>query len=82
MYKQILANPQVELSATIGDSWIRVQGKLAVDARMEAKRAFLELCPELQGMYQADDGVFEVLYFTEASATVYSFSADPYTLPL
>ncbi len=27
-------------------------------------------------MYKADDDIFEVLYFTEVNATIYSFSGE------
>ncbi|MDF2505825.1 MAG: hypothetical protein K0R06_3320 [Clostridium sp.] len=27
-------------------------------------------------MYKADDDIFEVLYFTEVKATIYSFSGE------
>ncbi|MDF2588347.1 MAG: NimC/NimA family protein [Anaerocolumna sp.] len=78
VFAQILANPKVEVSATDSNGrWIRVTGKLIPDSRREAKEAMLNANPGLEKMYSVDDDKFEVLYFTEGNATVYSFSADP-----
>jgi uncharacterized pyridoxamine 5'-phosphate oxidase family protein len=77
VFAQILKNPQVEISGMVGDKWIRLAGKLAVDPRPAAREAMLAANPMLQKMYKADDGLFEVLYFTEATALVYSFAEDP-----
>lgn len=77
VFQQILANPKVEISGMAGDKWIRLTGKLAVDKRREAREAMLEANPSLKSMYKADDGIFEVLYFTEATASICSFTSDP-----
>lgn len=77
VFKQIIKNPQVELSGMVGGKWIRLCGKLAVDSRREAREAMLEANPSLRQMYKADDGIFEVLYFTEATATICSFTEAP-----
>ena len=82
VYKQMVENPKIEISAMAGDKWIRFWGKVAVDPRMEARAAMIEANPRLANMYKADDGVFEVLYFTEAKATIYSFSGAPEELTL
>jgi uncharacterized pyridoxamine 5'-phosphate oxidase family protein len=75
-------NPKVEISAMVGVKWIRLVGKLAVDPRPEARKVMLDANPTLNNMYKADDGVFEVLYFTEATALVYSFSEKPVEIGL
>ena len=77
VYAQMLANPWIELSGTIGSRWIRVEGTIAPDHRLEAREAMLKACPSLQNMYQVNDGIFEVLYFTEGTGTLYSFGANP-----
>ena len=78
VYQQMLANPQVEISATSSKGrWIRLEGKVAPDHRTEAKEAMLTACPSLKNMYQADDSVFEVLCFTEGKAAIYSFGGAP-----
>lgn len=77
VFAQLIKNPRVEITGMAGDKWIRLCGKVAVDSRAEARQAMIEANPSLQKMYRVDDGIFEVLYFTEAKATVYSFTADP-----
>lgn len=77
VYKQMIANPLVEMSGTINNRWIRVEGRVAPDHRIEAKAAMLELIPSLKNMYQADDVIYEVLYFTEGKATIYTFGGNP-----
>ena len=37
----------------------------------------LDANPELKNMYSADDDNTEVLYFTEAKATIYSYTEEP-----
>ena len=77
--KQIQKNGNVEISATAptGDSWIRVAGTLVRDDRREPKVNMLEHYPELKSMYSPDDDNTEVLYFKDATATIYSFTAAP-----
>ena len=75
--KQIHANPKVEICAFCEGQWVRVEGTLVEDERMEAKQSMLDAYPELQGMYKADDGNTEVFYFKNATATFSSFTAAP-----
>lgn len=82
VFQQILANPKVEISGMDGDKWIRLTGKLAVDKRREAREAMLEANPSLKSMYKADDGIFEVLYFTEATASICTFTSAPEVVKL
>ncbi len=77
VFKQILVNPNIEISSMVGDKWIRLEGKLVVDERIEAKEAMLESNPSLRSMYNENDGIFEVLYFTEATAKICSFTSEP-----
>ena len=37
----------------------------------------LDAYPELRNMYSEDDGNTEVFYFKNATATFYSFTAEP-----
>ena len=75
--KQINANPKVEICAMKGDEWIRLSGTLVDDNRKEAKASMLDAYPALKKMYSADDDNTQVLYFKDATATIYSFSHDP-----
>lgn len=73
--KQIAANPKVELCAFNGKEWIRVAATLVEDTRTEAKKSMLDSYPELRGMYDEKDENTEVLFLTEATAKISSFSA-------
>jgi uncharacterized pyridoxamine 5'-phosphate oxidase family protein len=73
----LLSNPKAEVSACLKDRWIRLTGKLIPDHRIEAREAMLNANPSLRNMYAANDGKFEVLYFTDAKAIFYSFTKVP-----
>ena len=76
VFEQILKNTQDEISAIYKGRWIRLAGELAVDSRQEAREAMIETNPALKNMYKADDGIFEVLYFTEGTASICSFNGE------
>ena len=78
-YKDIIGNPNVEISAFLNGKWIRVSGKLIPDDRVEAKKAMLDKYPNLRGMYNELDDNTIVLYFKDAVATIYSFTDEPKT---
>lgn len=80
--KQIQANPKVEISGALDWKWIRVSWELVRDERVEPKKAMLDRYPELRGMYDENDHNTEVLYFKNATATIYSFTAEPREIPL
>lgn len=75
--KQIQANPKIEICAVDGGEWIRVAATAVRDDRVEAKQHMLDAYPDLQEMYKADDDNTEVLYLKDATATIYSFTAEP-----
>lgn len=77
VYKQIEVNPNVEICAFKDGVWLRVNGKLVSDDRVEAKEDMLNKNPELKSMYSATDSNTIVLYFTDATATFYSFTDAP-----
>ena len=74
VYKQIIANPNVAISAFNGSNWIRISGKLAVDDRVEAKKDMLDKNPNLRGLYNELDDNTIVLYFESGVATISSFT--------
>ena len=79
--KQIHINPKVELCAmNKAGKWLRVSGTLVADNRIEPKAHMLENYPEIKRMYSAEDPNTEVLYFTDATATFYSFTEPPRTV--
>ncbi len=75
--KQLQANPKAEICAFAEGTWVRVEGKLIRDDRIEPKTHMLDNYPELKGMYSAEDDNTEVLYFEDATATFYSFTSEP-----
>lgn len=77
VFKQLTANPKVEVSTTSKKGeWIRLSGNAVVDPRPEAKNAMLEANPMLKKMYSIDDGIFEVFYLTDAVAVFNSFGSN------
>ena len=76
--KQINANPKVEICAMNGEEWIRIEGTLVLDDRVEAQESMLDDYPSLRKMYTTGpDGNTAVYYFKDATATIYSFSHEP-----
>lgn len=82
VFKEIMKNPKVEISSVLAGRWIRLCGKVAVDSRIEARMAMLDATPSIRNMYRADDGIFEVLYFTEGTAVISSFTEPPVEIRL
>ena len=79
VFRQMLANPRIEISATGEDgSWIRVQARAVQDTRREARVKMLEENPALVGMYGPDDGLFEVLSLEGGKASFCSFISEPH----
>ena len=79
-YKQMIANPFIEISSMAGGRWIRLSAEAVRDDRREARVAMLEKVPELGSMYKADDGIFEIFYLKNASASICSFTEAPETI--
>ena len=73
--KQIGENPKVEISAFKDGVWIRLEGELVEDDRVEAKKSMLDAYAELRGMYDENDDNTQVLYFKSGKATFCSFGA-------
>ena len=85
VYKQLSQNPEIEISDMGNDgTWMRVRGRIAFDDTREAKvQAFAESANLLKVYPKgADDETFVTFYFTEAVATLYSFTAPPKDMPL
>ena len=79
-FKQMMANPKVEISGmNKKGQWIRITGDVALDDRREVKALAFEAVPVLKKMYDIDDNIFAVLYFTKATATIASFTEKPET---
>ena len=72
--KQIEKNPNVEITSFTEGRWIRLEGELVRDDRLEAKVSMLDANPELKNMYKAEDDNTEVLYFKNVKAKICSFT--------
>ncbi|MBQ8132681.1 MAG: pyridoxamine 5'-phosphate oxidase family protein [Bacilli bacterium] len=77
VFKQIQANPKVEICGFKNGQWIRVTGKLVLDDRLEAKKDMLDKNPELRNMYSEFDDNTAVLYFESGKAVISSFTEEP-----
>ena len=77
VYKQIEKNNNVEITAFKDGKWIRIEGKLIPDDRVEAKKDMLDKNPELRGMYNENDDNTIVLYFESGKAIISSFTEAP-----
>lgn len=75
--KQLGANPKAEVCAFKDGVWLRVAGELIEDDRVEARKSMLDAYPNLRAMYNENDGNTQVFYFKNATATFYSFAAEP-----
>jgi len=74
VYHQILKNPKVEICGTDKGSWLRLVGEAIPDPRREARVAMLKEYEDvLTNSYSPDDGLFEVLYLQNATASISSF---------
>lgn len=78
--KQLAANPKAEICAFKDGTWLRVQGELVEDDRVEARKSMLDAYPQLRAMYNENDGNTQVFYFKDAAATFSSFTAPAETI--
>jgi len=84
VYKDILANPYVEVSVSSpAYAWIRLSGKAVFENNMAVKNDCMNN-PIVKGLYQtADNPIFEVFYLDDAKAVIADLSGNPpavYTL--
>jgi len=75
VYKQLIANPNAEISAFIDGEWIRIACELVPDERVEAKKYMLDMNPNLRGMYNENDDNTIVMFAKNATATISSFTS-------
>ena len=70
VYRQLKANPRIEISATSpAMEWVRLSGKAVFESNAEVKRKAFELLPMLANIYHGpEDPVFEVFYLADAEA--------------
>lgn len=75
-YKQMLDNNKIEISAMVGNEWIRLTGLVKNDSSKKVKSAMLNENPILKTMYSEDDTIFEVLYLENVTATFNQFGKE------
>jgi uncharacterized pyridoxamine 5'-phosphate oxidase family protein len=69
MFKQMKANPKVEISSTAPDGkTLRITGSVGFLSDKASREKALEVMPGLKHMYSADDGLFEIFYIEKALA--------------
>lgn len=77
VYQQLVENPKIEISGMNKGTWIRVEGKAVRDDSLAVREKMLADYASLKQMYSADDGIMEVLYIEDGTATIYSFQGEP-----
>jgi uncharacterized pyridoxamine 5'-phosphate oxidase family protein len=78
VYKQIKKNPSVSICCMAQDgTWLRLAASVETDPQKESRIKMLEDVPVLKTMYNADDGLVEVLFLKDAVATFYPPSGNP-----
>ena len=83
VYRQMKANPKVEICGMHRGTWIRLEGEVAEDERREARAAMMEANrAALSGMYTIDDGRMTVFRFVRGAAKICAFTAEPRTFAL
>jgi uncharacterized pyridoxamine 5'-phosphate oxidase family protein len=84
VYRQILANPKIEISAMTADNrWIRVSGTLINITNEENQQKFFAAAPGLDKLYAGDKRKdFTILSITKGIASIESQSAPKETLEL
>ncbi len=83
VYKQMKANPHIEICTTgkSGD-WLRLKGKAVFCTSKESKQAALAAAPYLSNMYRVDDGIFEIFSIDEAEAVFSNMKGESRTVRL
>ncbi len=77
-YKQLTANPHIELSGMYdGGTWLRVSATIVEDSRVEAEQAVLDDPTGPSQLYKAGDGRFVVFKLTDVKAYKYNFYSAP-----
>jgi uncharacterized pyridoxamine 5'-phosphate oxidase family protein len=75
MYKQIMANPNVEICCVDAKyNTLRIRGKAVFCTTEETQRKALAIMPALANLYAVGDGKFEVFYLDNAQAVSQTMS--------
>lgn len=78
IYKQIKANPHIELCGMYdGGTWLRVEATLVEDNRIEVQQAVLDDPTGPSQLYKAGDGRFVTFKLTDIKALKFNFYSAP-----
>lgn len=78
-YRQLTANPNVEISTTDGETkeWIRLSGKVVFDDRPEVKHQALETAPQLKKLYGSPESpAMKLFYIVNGEAVFQSLTSS------
>ncbi|MDR1702787.1 MAG: pyridoxamine 5'-phosphate oxidase family protein [Sporomusaceae bacterium] len=81
VFKQMQANPKVELSASTASRWLRLSGSAVFITSPQAKAKAFEVMPMLKQIYP-DDSLFEIFTLENAVATFASMTGENRTVKL
>ncbi|MBQ9528155.1 MAG: pyridoxamine 5'-phosphate oxidase family protein [Fretibacterium sp.] len=83
MYKQMKANPRVEIAACDSQlNTLRICGKAVFATTPDTQKKALEVMPDLGKMYAVGDGKFEIFYLDGAKAVCSTMGGEKKELPL
>ena len=78
VYKQIEANPRVEICAEQNGRWIRIACDLVLEDRVEPKTFFLDRKPSSRKMgYGENDPNTAIMYHKNAEVKMFRFGSEP-----
>ena len=70
VYKQMQANPNVEISAWDGEHILRYYGKANLDKNEDIVKKAFELMPELAEIYKSNGWEMGIFYLDDATAEI------------
>ncbi|WP_182187181.1 pyridoxamine 5'-phosphate oxidase family protein [Pectinatus frisingensis] len=77
MYKQLIANPEVEICCVDADyNFLRIKGKAEFCTNSTVQQKALQVMPSLGNIYSVGDGVFEIFSLNEATAILQTMSGE------
>ncbi|BBB90905.1 MAG TPA: pyridoxamine 5'-phosphate oxidase family protein [Methylomusa anaerophila] len=81
MYKQLVANPHVEICCVDAEfNTLRVRGKAVFCTTEETQRKALEVMPSLGNLYAVGDGKFEIFSLDNVQAVYQTISGEKRSL--
>lgn len=83
MYKQLAANPSVEICCVDAKyNTLRICGKATFCTTKEVQQKALEVMPALGNLYAVGDGKFELFYLDNAQAICQTMSGEKQVLTI